>query len=211
MGLNFFDKILYINLDIRKDRNENILNELSKLEVDKNKIVRIEAVYEPLNGHKGCALSHIKALDYAIKNNFKNVLILEDDALFQYDKKFIDKHIKNFFKKIDNWDVFFLGGNIQKKENTSYKKIFKVKRSLCSHAYVVNKHYFERLKECFIASFSLLDNCLFFNQTLGLPLDCIWQILEERDNWYIQQPIIVQQSSSYSDIMLTQRDRKHII
>ena len=63
-----FDKILYINLKHRKDRNEQILNEFKKININKNKIHRIDAVHEKYNGHIGCA-KMLKAINYAKEQN----------------------------------------------------------------------------------------------------------------------------------------------
>ena len=42
--MNHIDAILYINLSYRVDRNEHILQELSKLCQDQSKIHRIDAI-----------------------------------------------------------------------------------------------------------------------------------------------------------------------
>jgi len=76
--MEYIDAILYINLEHRKDRNEHILNEIHKICTDNSKIHRIDAIKND-NGALGCGLSHIKALEYAVKNEWKTVLILEDD------------------------------------------------------------------------------------------------------------------------------------
>ena len=91
MSLNNFDAIAYINLKHRKDRKNHILKELKRLKVDKKKLHRVEARFTPFNGHLGCALSHIDALDFAIKKNLNNILILEDDCFFIDDVNFINK------------------------------------------------------------------------------------------------------------------------
>jgi len=44
MGLNFFDGIIYINLDYRIDRKTEILNELKKFPIKQNKIHRIDEI-----------------------------------------------------------------------------------------------------------------------------------------------------------------------
>lgn len=81
MGFNHFDLIVYINLDHRKDRKKEIEHELKNLNLYK-KAYRIPAYCDPLNGTKGCLISHIYALNFAIRKGAKNVLILEDDCIF---------------------------------------------------------------------------------------------------------------------------------
>jgi len=78
---------LYLNLDHRKDRKLYITNELNNFGIPENNITRIPSILTPLCGHLGCGLSHVKALKYAIDNNFDKVAILEDD--FKYLKYLI--------------------------------------------------------------------------------------------------------------------------
>jgi GR25 family glycosyltransferase involved in LPS biosynthesis len=107
-----FDKIFYINLQHRKDRNQNVTDQLIKIN-KYNISERLDAVYgvnlniqtlpsnlitdkgkeDALNdnqqlytyltkGAVGCALSHRKAYEKIIKDNIKAALILEDDITF---------------------------------------------------------------------------------------------------------------------------------
>jgi hypothetical protein len=54
--------ILYINLFFRGDRETSVLNEIKKLANICDNVHKIDAVYEEMCGHIGCAKSHIKAL-----------------------------------------------------------------------------------------------------------------------------------------------------
>ena len=64
-GLDLVDGIVYINLEHRLDRREKLLKELSRLQVSYPEVVRISAFHTPMNGRKGCILSHITALEVA--------------------------------------------------------------------------------------------------------------------------------------------------
>ena len=68
MSINKFDGILYINLAKRKDRLKSIENELIRIgaSFSNSKIFRIDAILDKKNGHRGCALSHLKAVNFAI-------------------------------------------------------------------------------------------------------------------------------------------------
>jgi hypothetical protein len=46
-GFNNFDVLYYINIAHRTDRKQHLLEELSKTDIDHNKINRIDAVYIP--------------------------------------------------------------------------------------------------------------------------------------------------------------------
>ncbi len=207
MGLDLFDEIFFINLDHRKDRKDYLLKQLSKLKVKKDKIKRISAIFDPLNGHRGCALSHIKALNLAIEKNLNNVLILEDDCMFLQNKENFDKLIKYFFDTIDEWDVFYLDLCAKDAQKTKYKGIKKVLKSLRTHAYAVNKHYMMTLKKCFEEAYLLLKNELFFSQTLSLAIDRYWHRLQRKDKWYMLDAALTKQAYSYSDIEYRKKNK----
>ncbi|MGE0198792.1 MAG: hypothetical protein AB7S94_08570, partial [Simkaniaceae bacterium] len=82
MPLSLFDGIVYINLDCRKDRKETFLQEMERLNVPEEKIHRIAAHHDPLNGIKGCIISHLDALSYIKQQGWGRGIIFEDDCLF---------------------------------------------------------------------------------------------------------------------------------
>lgn len=127
------DKIYYINLDRRTDRNEH-LKKITKgmhnvqrvsavdgktLDLDKinkniitgkgiNDAKYNKSLYSPLTrGAIGCALSHRKIWLEIIKNKIQTALILEDDIRF--DPNF--DHKLNLYKKTwpKDYDIVFLG------------------------------------------------------------------------------------------------------
>ena len=79
-SLDDIDAFIYINLERREDRKKELLAELEKLGIPSSKIFKVSGVYIPDNGHKGCIQSHILALNMAKLNNWRNVMIMEDDA-----------------------------------------------------------------------------------------------------------------------------------
>jgi len=208
MSLNMFDKILYINLEHRKDRENEILSELKKLKTDKNKVKKIEAFYTPFNGHAGCVLSHIKALDYAIKNSYQNILILEDDCQFIKDIDFIDYSIYFFFKIIKKWDVFLLGGQFENLEKTKYPFVYKVNNSFRSHAYAINSNYFKSLKNHFEKTYDILKVITLESEFCEYALDRRWQELQRKDLWYTLENSIASQREGYSDIHFGYKKRR---
>jgi hypothetical protein len=97
-GMNNVDKILFINLEARKDRLNSIKSEFKKQNVSEDKIDRINAHYTPGNGHLGCSKSHYDALQYSIDNDLNNVLIFEDDFLFSASSKDLFDNLFNLSK-----------------------------------------------------------------------------------------------------------------
>ena len=112
---DYFSKIYYINLDSRPDRYNECLLEFRKMNINVERVSGIDGskLYmgsdiKRTSGAHGLLLTHIKILEDAILNNYKNILILEDDV------KFLDIFYEKFNEKIiylpDDWDLLCLGG-----------------------------------------------------------------------------------------------------
>lgn len=200
MSLNYFDAIAYINLKHRKDRKSHILKELSRLDISKNKIQRIEGTFVPFNGHLGCVLSHVDVINWAIEKNLNNILILEDDCYFIDDVKFLNSTIEYFFKIIKKWHVFLFGGYFEKIEKTNYPFINRIKKSCRSHAYGLDKSYFLTLKNNFLSTADLLKKHNLHFECTKIALDQRWQPLQEKDLWYASNILLAAQIADYSDI-----------
>lgn len=172
---DFFDKIFYINLDDRKDRNEKIINELSKYEIKYERFSAVRLTDEeselmtqkgfPLCervsdddpyhrdrikkvtlGQRSCLMSHLKLYKYAKENNLENILIFEDDSIFNDDVDVVDilnKSLKELQEK--EWDMFFLGCLPLSKLKKSGDYLYEVFHLATSHSYVVNKRCYDLL------------------------------------------------------------------
>ena len=103
-----FPNVYYINLEKRKDRKKGLLKQLEKIGYPQEKIHRIDAIENKINGHEGCRLSHIIALKKFLKTNDSVALILEDD--FQWDEPLekTKKKLKKIISTQAEWDRFIL-------------------------------------------------------------------------------------------------------
>jgi len=176
--------ILYINFKHREDRNKEIINELNKYNL---KGERVEAIKHK-DGYIGCALSHIKCLDIAIEKNYEQVIILEDDFIFLQNPDKLNLNI--------NYDVFLLGGTIYKceKEN-NFNKVIDASRT---EGYIIKKHYYETLKECFNKSVKHL----LIKHEFKYYLDILWKELQIKDKFYFNNfGLIGGQREGFSDIL----------
>lgn len=175
--------ILYINLEQRKDRNQEIIQELNKYNLVGT---RIEAIKHD-DGYIGCALSHIKALDFAIKKRYKEVIILEDDFIFLQNPDKLDLNI--------DYDVFLLGGMIYScKEHLGFNKVIDATRT---EGYIIKKHYYKKLKDCFIHSVKRL----LIKHEHEYKLDILWKKLQKQDKFYFNIfGLLGGQREGYSDI-----------
>jgi Glycosyltransferase involved in LPS biosynthesis len=71
------DAIYYINLNKRKDRKKEFLDNFPT--IDESRIIRVTAHEYPENGAVGCLMSHVTALSRALEGPGENILICEDD------------------------------------------------------------------------------------------------------------------------------------
>ena len=176
--------VLYINLNRRPDR-------LKILERDVliffNDTYRIEAVDTPDNGYEGCALSHIKALEYAKSQNWDEVIIMEDDFEFVNRDKFIYPDFE--------FDVCMISGKINKKEfiTWNYNRVLDGRHTDC---YLVKNHFYDKL----IANFKEGYEQLKINFIHANYIDVYWLILQQHNLFVTPTKCIGRQRQDYSDI-----------
>lgn len=118
----YIDKTYVINLKKNKDRWDNILNLANNANL---KITRFDAIYGKeldnddyrikkyfkmniLNKNQiGCALSHISIWEDAVKNDYDNIIIFEDDAIIPPE---FNNRLNTILNQLpDNWDMVLLG------------------------------------------------------------------------------------------------------
>lgn len=196
---DFFEKVIYINLASRPDRNDDILDELKNIEIPHHKIIRFDAI-EKNPGFLGCTLSHAAVMKMIIENNWGPVLVVEDDNGFYHD----DEHIRqaNLFLsalQTREWDVALLGGNYYKSfEYEPEVCLLEMKHSYCTNAYIVNRGYAETLYQTFNDSADRITAGDKPDESQSL--DVIWNELMEKDNWFGLYPCIAYQTKGFSDI-----------
>lgn len=197
-GLNNFDIIYYINLKHRTDRNDNIINELAKTNIDKHKINRIEGIYYKTFGILGCAKSHIKALEAFIKSNANTCVIFEDDFTFIETQETIFNMINNFFNSVNDYDVLMLASNTLHDIDTQYSFIKKIINAQTLSGYSVSKKFAPILLKNYKESVMFLENIGY--KVHQYCFDIYMKQLQPNNNWYCLNPKIGQQMKSYSDI-----------
>ena len=188
------DKIFYINLDHRTDRNESMINELTRLDI-LDKAERINAIKNK-NVKIGCTKSHIYCLEEAIRRNYNNILILEDDMRWSVDKEQLNMKVNNFFNNIKEWDVVFFCGCINHATFVC-DGVARAKQVYTSTSYMVNKNYMKTLKDNFYDCMD--DSPDKMNQPDKFAHDLYWFPLQKKDNWYIITPQMGYQYANISN------------
>ena len=195
---DYIEHVVYINLHHRKDRIEHIEKTLAMFG---DRLHRLDAVYEPRRGHLGCSKSHALAIELAISSGWKNVLIVEDDAVWNKIENgsiLLEKLSKT------NYDVIMLGGTAVEYDKESYKLL----KCCCATAYLVNQHYYSNLLNIFNNSISFLKKT--YNPSVG-AIDQLWHSTQKSDNWYIIIPCLMTQITNYSDTEYCITEKTHVI
>lgn len=210
MSFSQFDGIVYINLDRRTDRKEALTQELKRLKVDFSKVHRIQAVDTPLNGVRGCLLSHIKALDFVKSQGWKRGLILEDDVTCYCSSAKIERETKRFFEKFDgDWDVYLLGGFYDEVYHTFVESVYRLRVAFRAHAYVVHPDYIHEVRNCFQEAVDQTWNHLLHYQSDKFAVDAVWQKLQQKDRWFGCKDRLLNQADGVSDIEWIVKSYRH--
>lgn len=126
----YFDKILVISVPRFTDRQQRVKERLQELPFeffwgsdkldldletakhdgtyDDDKAIQLERLGQPLNaGELACSLSHRMVYEAMIKNGWKKIFIMEDDASPNYD---VLSLLPQALKELpDQWDLVYLG------------------------------------------------------------------------------------------------------
>lgn len=161
---DFVDEAYYINLDYRVDRRDFMDYQLKSLGLD-NFIKRIPGIdvfgkiehiredsYKMFLAGQACSLSHKSVIQKAKNNGSKNVLVMEDDAVFynceDYNGLDIIEKALYSLSLIDNWEIYFIGSGVHDKElNLAAPNLIKCDCCISLHGYIVNEKCFDKILE----------------------------------------------------------------
>ena len=187
------DKIMYINLDRRTDRREEIEKELDQFELPYE---RFSAIHSSIKGIIGCTKSHLEIVKLAKERGYKNILILEDDFTFLVSKEEFENNLSLLFENNIPFDVCFLSYNVYQSTETQYPFLHKGIDVQTASGYIVNNHYYDKLIEVWENTLPLLEQT---HNTFLYANDMSWKIYQPHDNWYLFSQRIGKQRDSYSD------------
>ena len=182
----FIEKVIYINLEHRTDRRQQIEEVLSN--IPQEKILRFNAIKHQ-RGNIGCTMSHIAVLEMAIQNKWKNYLVVEDDAVWSSTDSY--QLLLELIQKPH--DVIQLGSTY-----TEYdKETYKTSKAWTTTAYIVQEHYYQTLLQNFREG---LDHLIKTGLGHHFAIDVYMGHLQRKDHWYVVVPSLIIQRPGYSDI-----------
>jgi glycosyl transferase family 25 len=119
----YVDNVYLINMDKDTERLDSVTKECKKFNINFERFSGINPLKlseEELdkyvtktcqnicpNGLVGCAISHMKIYEDALKNNYKNILVLEDDVYF--DDDLYEELDKAMSELPEDYDILYLG------------------------------------------------------------------------------------------------------
>lgn len=205
---DYFDKTYCVNLDRRKERWEECLNEFSKWDI--KEVKRISAVdgnnlditqyNTKLNpGELGLVLTNIEIIKEAKKQNLSSILIMEDDVVFTDDIK----NISEYFDLLPNdWDMLYFGGNHNTHMGVKPPQIINDKVSKLHNTYTTH---------CIGIKSNMFDILLSILPKLNGPLDVEYAKLQKIFKIYSFYPAIAKQRVGFSDIQNKLQDYNWLI
>lgn len=194
---DFFDKVYFINLDKRVDRRNEVIIELDKHGINAERFSAVElglnesnemtkngaAIWDikvlphytqdqlnrKVRSQRSCTLSHLQIVKEAKSNGFKNVLIFEDDVVFNDEVDFTAS-ITNALKelKTKNWDMFVLGCNPRTTFNKDGKYLARLGGFYNAHAVALNSQCYDKVLNLNFKTSIVIDQYYF-----GLCVDKI--------------------------------------
>jgi len=217
---NFFDKIFCINLQKRTDRWQECLNIFQQLNID-TIINRFNAVDFTDNqnitsenkGRCGCTQSHIDIILKAKEQNYKNVLIFEDDIQTHKSANTINNILKESIKELPkDWEMFYLSANPL---NHVPNSVISYSENLCTVRYAFTTH-------AIAINHTLYDTIIQEYVKYGNSVNSIVHKLTNIDGFYMNfvhprlktympKQLLFTQRHNYSDIDYCNRDINNII
>lgn len=207
--MEFIDTFYFINLNRRKDRLEQIIGELNKMEIPLQKVIRVEATEEKI-GILGCVKSHIRTITEFIKSGKNKCLIFEDDFEFTETKEKVNEVLTMIFQSGHDIDCLMLAGTSNCLAPVTNNVTFATKVYFASttSCYVITKEYAPFLLHNFKEGAAKQEKWI---NTFGEPenafnLDMYWIFEQINNNYYMTMPKLGRQRDSVSDITGTSKN-----
>ena len=140
----YFDRIFCISLEDRPDRRQSARDQFREIGLaDRVEFVIVSK--HPTNSEQGIFESHMRCIRAGIQSDTLNMIIFEDDVIFdRFDANVLEECIR-FLSSKSSWNILFLGCLADASQKTEYRSVLKVRYRGLSHAYVIDRNFAESL------------------------------------------------------------------
>ena len=143
-GWEYFDRLYCISLREREDRRQSALKEFSKVGLaERVEFVIVERL--SYDFEQQVYESHMMCLSKGLEAGARNIVIFEDDVVFDRFDPERFRSCTEFLSRHPEWKVLLLGALIRSSCKTTDHCIQKVRYQSLTHAYALNRHYAETL------------------------------------------------------------------
>jgi glycosyl transferase family 25 len=193
--------VLVISLKENHDKRKSVLEECKKLGIVPKFYL---ANKHPTSGVQGCLESHMYCINYAKRNNLENVLILEEDIVFE------DNVLERLASTVlpNEYDMFYLGYHILNgyRENTNTLKILS---GLTTHSYIIHHSIYDYVLENIKGNWQSIPEYhqqtpmevpFFKNNLRAIDIFYAKWVHHRRNKTYGVYPLVATQRPGFSDI-----------
>ncbi len=159
---NYVDNVYLINMDKDDHRLQKVTKESEKVGIKFERFSGVKVSDLPQNildeyippqiqkygpnGMIGCGLSHLFIWQNAVQNNYKNVLVLEDDVYFTHD---FNQCLQNVWEETpSDYDILYLGyggSNCNPQRDSRFNYIHQPSFPLFTHVMIISHRGLRKL------------------------------------------------------------------
>ena len=211
---------IYINLDRRSDRRQQFEAEIRFMEMEMP--LRLAATPDLIMPHRGCTMSHLRALQLAVEKHFETVLIFEDDFKFSLSVANVRRasdHMRALSENGNGFDVIMLAANLDfgptggieydgdqtcsesKRLGDNILRQMTTNNAQVASGYIVHRRFYSILINQLQWALSMASSM----ETVNLYIvDQVWKQFQNKDHgWWINCPRVGSGRGSKSDLVLT--------
>lgn len=180
-GWRYFDRIYCISLEECEARRRSAAAEFSKVGLNGH-VEFVIVKRHPANVEQGMYESHTTCMRKGLEAGARNILIFEDDVVFdRFDARRLCEATQ-YLAAHPNWKVLLLGALTRSSAKTSSPAVNKILYQSLAHAYALNRPYAQELA---------------YRPWEGIVIDTLFRPLD--DHIYALRPMIAFQKDFPSD------------
>lgn len=141
---DFFDKVYCISLAERPDRRAEAAAQFATVGLA-DRVEFVVVPRHPTDCERGCYESHQACMSRGLAAGARQMLIFEDDVLFDGFTPAALERCTAFLAAEPDWHLFFLGCMVKASRRTPFPGVVRIRYRSLTHAYAVHARLAERL------------------------------------------------------------------